>query len=75
MLVLSAESTARRSSVARTMAETLLDIRCGECSRRFLVHEADVDSQVLTCPHCGMDVDVDDEEEDEADEEDNDRAV
>ena len=43
------------------MAETILKLKCQECDREFLVNEADVDQQILICPFCESDIDVDEE--------------
>lgn len=51
------------------MAEPMLRLRCADCGKQFVVDEPDVEGQLLTCPHCEADVDLDAEEEDQDDEE------
>ena len=45
--------------------EILLRVECDACLKKFIVSDADVDDESLTCPHCQDKVPVPDAEEDE----------
>lgn len=46
--------------------EILLKFECPNCHRSFVVNDAEVENEVLGCPHCREDVEVpeDDDQDD-----------
>ena len=47
--------------------DVLLMFVCTECRKSVIVHDREVEDDVLNCPHCGAEIVVpaDDEEDDE----------
>ena len=45
------------------MLEFLLRLQCSACQKSFVVEEADVDQDFLTCPFCEQDISIPDEDD------------
>jgi len=45
--------------------DIMLRFQCEDCRKSFVVDDADVDQDILTCPFCQADVPVPDPEDDD----------